>query len=172
MATEKKVKQVAELKDHFENSSAVVLTEYRGLSVKQMKDLRVKLGADVTYTVAKNTLIKIAAKSANVGLDELALKNSTAIAFVKGSDPVTPAKVLRDFAKGAEALVIKGGYFDGAPLTAEDVSKLANLESREVLLSKVAGSVKAGIAKAAFVAKAPLSKAVRTTEALKAKKEA
>ncbi|MDR2508927.1 MAG: 50S ribosomal protein L10 [Candidatus Ancillula sp.] len=173
MATEKKIQQVGELKELFENSSAVLLTEYRGLTVAQIKDLRVKLGENVTYHVAKNTLVKIAAKSAGVDyIDESQLAGPTALAFVNGDDPVTPAKVLRDFAKEADALVIKGGIFDGAALDAEGVIKLASLESREVLLAKVAGAVKAGIAKAAYVLQAPASKTVRTIDALKAKKEA
>jgi large subunit ribosomal protein L10 len=173
MATDRKIAQVAELKELFGSSTAVVLTEYRGLTVAEIKDLRVKLGENVTYAVAKNTLVKIAAKAAGVdALDESALKGPTALAFVQGDDPVTPAKVLKDFAKQAEALVIKGGYFDGQTLSAEDVNKLASLESREVLLAKVAGSVKAGIAKAAYVLQAPASKAVRTIDALKTKKEA
>lgn len=173
MATERKISQVAELKELFESSSAVFLTEYRGLTVKGIKDLRVKLGSDVKYYVAKNTLAKIAAKAANIDyIDESILTGPTALTFVKGDDPVTPAKVLRDFAKDNTQLVIKGGIFDGAALSSEDVIKLASLESREVLLAKVAGSVKAGIAKAAYVLQAPASKAVLTIDALKAKKEA
>ncbi|GHT82325.1 50S ribosomal protein L10 [Actinomycetota bacterium] len=171
MATEKKIQQVAELKTLFEGSSAVFLTEYRGLTVAQIKDLRVKLGSDVQYHVAKNTLVEIAAKAAGVDyLDTTLLSGPTALAFVKGDDPVTPAKVLRDFAKANEVLVIKGGTFDGAALTQEQVIQLASLESREVLLAKVAGAVKAGISKAAYVVNAPASKAVRTIDALKAKK--
>jgi large subunit ribosomal protein L10 len=173
MATERKVQQVAELKDLFSNSSAVFLTEYRGLTVSEIKDLRVKLGRDVHYFVAKNTLAKIAAKSAGIDyIDESLLAGPTALAFISGDDPVSPAKVLRDFAKDNENLIVKGGIYDGAALSAEDVIKFASLESREVLLSKVAGSVKAGIAKAAYVVSAPASKAVRTIDALKAKKEA
>jgi large subunit ribosomal protein L10 len=171
MATEKKIQQVAELKELFSSSSAVFLTEYHGLTVAQIKDLRVKLGADVHYHVAKNTLAKIAAKAAGVDyLDESLLSGPTAFCFATGDDVVAPAKVLKGFAKEHDVLKIKGGIFDGASLDAEQVITLASLESREVLLAKVAGSVKAGIAKAAYVLQAPASKAVRTIDALKEKK--
>jgi large subunit ribosomal protein L10 len=173
MATEKKVQQVAELKQLFESAQTVVMTEYRTLTVAQMKDLRVKLGENVQYHVAKNTLVKIAAKAAGIDyIDESLLAGPTALAFVQSDDPVGPAKILRDFAKENEALVIKGAIFDGVALDKDGVIKLASLESREVLLAKVAGSVKAGIAKAAYVLQAPASKTIRTIDALKAKKEA
>ncbi|MDR1447478.1 MAG: 50S ribosomal protein L10 [Candidatus Ancillula sp.] len=172
MATERKIQQVAELKQLFETSDAVVLTKYHGLTVAQIKDLRVKLGTDVKYVVAKNTLVEIAAKAAGVDtLDSSLLSGSTAIAFVTG-DVVACAKTLRDFAKDFEVLEAKGGVYEGEAITAEDIKKIAGLESREVLLAKVAGSVKAGIAKAAYVLQAPASKTVRTVEALRAKKEA
>ncbi|MDR2082928.1 MAG: 50S ribosomal protein L10 [Candidatus Ancillula trichonymphae] len=171
MATERKIQQVAELKQLFEVSDAVVLTRYHGLTVAQIKDLRTKLGTDVRYVVAKNTLVKIAAKAAGVEvLDESLLSGSTAIAFVTG-DVVACAKTLRDFAKDFEVLEAKGGVYEGGAITAEDIKKIASLESREVLLAKVTGSVKAGIAKAAYVLQAPASKTVRTVEALRAKKE-
>lgn len=161
---------VAELTKNFEDSTAVLLTEYRGLTVAELKELRNSIRQDAEYAVVKNTLTKIAARNAGVeGLDD-DLKGPSAIAFVHG-DPVAVAKGLRAFAKAHPLLVIKGGYFDGAPLTAEEVNKLADLESREVLLAKVAGVLKASLTKAAYVFNAPLSKAVRTVDALREKQE-
>ena len=161
---------VAELTKHFEDSTAVLLTEYRGLTVAQLKELRNNIRQDAEYAVVKNTLTKIAAQRAGVeGLDD-ELKGPSAIAFVHG-DPVAVAKGLRAFAKANPLLVIKGGYFDGAALTAEEVSKLADLESREVLLAKLAGAMKASLTKAAYVFNALPSKAVRTVDALREKQE-
>lgn len=161
---------VAELTKNFEDSTAVLLTEYRGLTVKQLKELRTSIRQDAEYAVVKNTLTKIAAKNAGVeGLDD-DLKGPSAIAFVHG-DPVAVAKGLRAFAKAHPLLVIKGGYFDGASLSAEEVNKLADLESREVLLAKLAGAMKASLTKAAYLFNAPLSKAVRTVDALREKQE-
>lgn len=159
---------VAELQKNFEDSTAVVLTEYRGLTVAQLKELRNSIRQDAEYAVVKNTLTKIAAANAGVtGLDD-ELNGPSAIAFVHG-DPVAVAKGLRAFAKAHPLLVIKGGYFDGAPLTAEEVNKLADLESREVLLAKLAGAMKASMSKAAALFQAPLSKTVRTVDALRDK---
>ncbi|WP_110589731.1 50S ribosomal protein L10 [Microbacterium suaedae] len=161
---------VAELADKFESSTAVLLTEYRGLTVAELKELRDSIRQDAEYAVVKNTLTKIAAGNAGVtGLDD-DLQGPSAIAFVHG-DPVAVAKGLRTFAKAHPLLVIKGGYFDGAPLTADEVNKLADLESREVLLSKVAGMMKASMSKAAAVFQALPSKTVRTVEALREKQE-
>jgi large subunit ribosomal protein L10 len=161
---------VAELTKNFESSTAVLLTEYRGLTVAQLKQLRNDIRQDAEYAVVKNTLTKIAARNAGVeGLDD-ELKGPSAIAFVHG-DPVAVAKGLRAFAKAHPLLVIKGGYFDGASLTAEEVGKLADLESREVLLAKLAGAMKASLTKAAYLFNAPLSKAVRTVDALREKQE-
>ena len=171
MARADKAAAVAEITEEFRASSAAVLTEYRGLSVGQLKELRRSLGADTTYAVVKNTLSKIAAKDAGVeGFEDL-LVGPTAIAFIKG-DPVTAAKGLDTFAKENPLLVIKGGVLDGKVLTADDVKKLAKLESREVLLSKVAGAANAAMAKAAALFQAPLSQAARTVDALRAKVEA
>src|SRR5690606_17514418 len=152
---------VAELTNKFESSTAVLLTEYRGLTVAELKELRDSIRQDAEYAVAKNTLTKLAAAKAGVeGLDDN-LKGPSALAFVHG-DPVAVAKGLRAFAKAHPLLVIKGGYFDGAPLSAEEVNKLADLESREVLLAKVAGMMKASMSKAAAVFQALPSKTVRT----------
>ena len=161
---------VAELTKNFESSTAVLLSEYRGLTVAQLKQLRNDIRQDAEYAVVKNTLTKIAAKNAGVeGLDD-ELKGPSAIAFVHG-DPVAVAKGLRAFAKANPQLVVKGGYFDGAALTADEVNKLADLESREVLLAKLAGAMKASLTKAAYVFQALPSKAVRTVDALREKQD-
>jgi large subunit ribosomal protein L10 len=169
MARPDKAAAVAELTDRFRESSAVVLTEYRGLSVKQLKTLRTALRGNATYAVVKNTLSAIAAKQAGVeGLDDQ-LAGPSAIAFVTG-DPVAVAKGLRDFAKANPQLVVKGGVLDGRVLTAADVTKLADLESREVLLAKAAGAFKAKLYQAAYLFTAPAGQAVRTIDALREKR--
>ena len=171
MARPDKATAVAELADRFKSSSATVLTEYRGLSVAQLKELRRSLGEGTTYAVVKNTLTKIAAKEAGIeGIDDL-LVGPSALAFVDG-DIVDAAKSLKTFAKENPALVIKGGYIDGTAVSAEDVSKLAELESREVLLAKLAGAMNASLSQAVSLFAAPLSQAARTVDALRAKVEA
>ncbi len=168
MARSDKAAAVAELKDAFGTSAAAVLTEYRGLTVKDLKALRRSLGEDATYAIAKNTLTTIAAREAGIeGLDEQ-LTGPTAIAFIRG-DVATVAKGLRDFAKANPLLVIKGGVMDGRVLDAEAVKKLADLESREVLLAKLAGGLKANLTKAAVVFNALPSKAARGLGALQEK---
>ena len=161
---------VAELEGLFESSSAVLLTEYRGLTVAQLKTLRKSISEHATYAVVKNTLTKIAANKAGISSFDDELAGPSAIAFVHG-DPVAVAKSLREFTKANPLLVVKGGYFDGKPLTAEEVGKLADLESREVLLGKLAGAFKASLFGAAYLFNAPLSKAVRTVDALREKQE-
>jgi large subunit ribosomal protein L10 len=165
-----KASAVAELTDKFRNSTATVLTEYRGLTVKQLTELRRSLGNETKYSVSKNTLAKRAATDAGIeGLDAL-FTGPTALAFVSG-DPVEAAKSLRAFAKANPVLVIKGGVFEGKPLTADEVNKLADLESREVLLAKLAGAMKGNLSKAAATFQAPLSQAVRLVDALRAERE-
>jgi len=161
---------VAELTEQFQSSTAVLLTEYRGLSVAKLRELRRSISADASYAVVKNTLSKIAANNAGITAFDDELVGPSAIAFVHG-DPVAVAKGLRDFAKANPLLVVKGGYFDGNALTAEEVGKLADLESREVLLAKLAGAFKASLFGAAYLFNAPLSKAVRTVDALREKQE-
>ena len=161
---------VTELTDLFQSSTAVLLTEYRGLTVGQLKTLRRNISEHATYAVVKNTLTKIAANNAGISSFDEELAGPSAIAFVHG-DPVAVAKSLRDFAKANPLLVVKGGYFDGNALTAEEVGKLADLESREVLLAKLAGAFKASLFGAAYLFNAPLSKAVRTVDALREKQE-
>ncbi|ERK71880.1 50S ribosomal protein L10 [Leifsonia aquatica] len=161
---------VAELENLFTSSTAVLLTEYRGLTVAQLKKLRTSISEHATYAVVKNTLTKIAANKAGISSFDDELAGPSAIAFVHG-DPVAVAKALRDFTKANPLLVVKGGYFDGNPLTAEEVGKLADLESREVLLAKLAGAFKASLFGAAYLFNAPLSQAVRTVDALREKQE-
>jgi large subunit ribosomal protein L10 len=161
---------VTELTEHFRGSGATVLTEYRGLTVAQLTQLRRTLGRESTYTVAKNTLAKRAATDAGIeGLDEL-FTGPTALTFVSG-DVVEAAKGLRDFAKAHPQLVIKGGVFEGKAITASEVTRLADLESREVLLAKLAGAMKGNLSKAAALFQAPLSKTARLAAALQDKRE-
>ena len=168
MARPDKAAAVAQLKDDFSNSAAVVLTEYRGLTVKHMKDLRRSLGEDASYAVAKNTLALIAAKEAGVeGLDEQ-LSGPTALAFIKG-DVAQVEKGLRDFAKANPLLVIKSGVLEGKILDADQVKKLADLESREVLLAKLAGAMKASLSTAVGTFAAPLTQAAQLFGALESK---
>ncbi|MBM7770378.1 large subunit ribosomal protein L10 [Actinokineospora baliensis] len=171
MAKSEKVGAVAEIADKFRTSSATVVTEYTGLSVAQLTTLRRALGTGTTYRVAKNTLVKRAAADAGVeGLDNLFV-GPTAIAFVEG-EPVDAAKAIRDFAKDNKGLVIKGGYMEGRPLTVEEVAQIADLDSREVLLAKLAGAMKGNLAKAAGLFNAPASQVARLAAALQEKKAA
>ena len=148
MAKADKATAVADIAEQFKEATATVVTEYRGLTVANLAELRRSLGDSATYTVAKNTLVKRAAADAGIeGLDEL-FAGPTAIAFVKG-EAVDAAKAIKTFAKDHKALVIKGGYMDGRPLTVAEVERIADLESREVLLAKLAGAMKANLSKAA-----------------------
>jgi len=160
MASADKTAAVAEIVDDFRTANATVLTEYRGLSATLLKQLRRSLGVKNKYSVVKNTLTKIAAKEAGVDLDPAMLAGPSAVAFIKG-DPIDAAKALRDFAKENPLLIIKGGIFDGKAVTTAEIMQLANLESREVLLAKIAGAMKAS-----------MSKAARTFDALRIKMEA
>jgi len=159
MARPDKVTAVAELTEDFRTATATVLTEYRGLSVTSMKKLRRNLGADTKYSVVKNTLTKIAAKEAGFDVPAELLTGPSALAFIKG-DPIVAAKSLRDFAKENPFLVIKGGIFEGKAVSAAEIYKLADLESREVLLAKLAGAMKA-----------ILANAIRSVDALRIKRE-
>ena len=150
MARPDKTAAVAELTEDFRTATATVLTEYRGLTVTSMKKLRRALGADTKYSVVKNTLTKIAAKDAGVDLSADLLAGPSAIAFIKG-DPIAAAKSMRDFAKENPLLIIKGGIYEGKAITPKELMELANLESREVLLAKLAGAMKGSLAKAARV---------------------
>jgi large subunit ribosomal protein L10 len=170
MARPDKVDAVADIADQFRNATAAVVTEYRGLSMTQLTNLRRGLGATSTYRVAKNTLMSRAARDAGVeGLEQLFV-GPTAVAFVHG-EPVLAAKALRDFARENTALVIKGGYLDGRALTVAEVTQLADLESREVLLAKLAGAMKANLGKAARLFAEPASQVARLAAALRDKRQ-
>lgn len=160
MARPDKAAAVAELTEDFKSADAIALTEYRGLTVGAMKTLRRSLGMETKYAVVKNTLTKIAAKNAGVEIDESLLKGPSAVAFIKG-DSIAAAKAFKEFQKENPLLVIKGGIFDGKAVTTAEIMKLADLESREVLLAKLAGAMKGTMAKAA-----------RTFDALRIKLEA
>ncbi|WP_131735755.1 50S ribosomal protein L10 [Actinomadura roseirufa] len=172
MAKAEKAAAIAELKTEFESSTGAVLTEYRGLTVAQLKELRTNLGENARFAVVKNTLTKRAADEA--GVDERfreLLEGPSAIAFVRG-DVVEAAKGLRDFAKANPLLVIKGGFIDGQSMDAAEVTKLADLESREVLLAKLAGAMKGTMANAAGLFNALPTQAAQLVEALRVKREA
>lgn len=170
MATPAKQAVIAELTERFQESGAAVLTEYRGLSVKQLSGLRDSLRANGTFAVVKNTLTQRAAQEAGVSAFDGQFSGPSAIAFITG-DPVEAAKSLRDFAKANPLLVIKAGVLDGRALSAEDITKLADLESREVLLSKLAGAMNASLSQAVSLFAAPLSQTARLVEAWRAKVE-
>ena len=172
MARADKDAAIAELKNEFESSNGAVLTEYRGLSVAQVQELRGNLGETARFRVVKNTLTKRAANEA--GLDEQfhdLLVGPSAIAFVRG-DVVEAAKGLRDFAKANPPLVIKGGFIDGKAMSAAEVTKLADLESRDVLLAKLAGAMKGSLSNAAALFNALPTQTAQLAEALRAKREA
>jgi len=171
MAQADKATAVADIAEQFKSSTATVITEYRGLTVANLAELRRSLSGSATYSVAKNTLIKRAASEAGVeGLDELFV-GPTAIAFVSG-EAVDAAKAIKKFAKDHKALVIKGGYMDGRALTVAEVERIADLESREVLLAKLAGAMKANLSKAAALFNAPASQVARLAAALQEKRAA
>ena len=169
MPTTEKTDTVAEIAERLTSSNAALITEYRGLTVKQISDLRRALGRETRYAVVKNTLTKRAAADAGVAIDDALLTGPTAIAFV-GGDAVIAAKGLRDFARANPVLVIKGGVLDGKALTAAEVARIADLESREVLLAKLAGAMKALPTRAAGLFQAPLAQMARLAKALEEKK--
>jgi large subunit ribosomal protein L10 len=160
MARPDKAAAVAELTEDFKSATATYLTEYRGLTVTSMKALRRSLGPDTKYSVVKNTLTKIAAKNAGVEIADDLLAGPSALAFIKG-DAIDAARNMKNFQKENPLLVIKGGIYEGKFVTAAEIMKLADLESREVLLAKLAGAMKGSLAKAA-----------RTFDALRIKLEA
>jgi len=171
MPTQAKAAVIEEITERFQKSSAAVLTEYRGLTVSQLTQLRRSLGEGSSYAVVKNTLTKRAA--AEVGFSDLAplLNGPTAIAFIEG-DPVNAAKAIRDFARAHPLLVVKGGVVDGRTVDAREVTRLADVEPREVLLAKLAGAMKGNLTKAAGLFQAPLSQVARLAAALQEKKPA
>jgi len=169
VANQEKTAAVAEIAERFQGSSAAVLTEYRGLTMAQLTQLRRSLGGDTTYAVVKNTLTKRAAAEAGFPVADELLTGPTAIAFIKG-DPVEAAKGLRDFSRTNPLLVIKGGVLDGKVLSPAEIRQLADVEPREVLLSKLAGAMNGSLAKAAGLFQAPLSQIARLAAALQEKK--
>jgi large subunit ribosomal protein L10 len=171
MANQEKTAAVAEITERFQGSSAAVLTEYRGLTMAQLTQLRRSLGQNTSYAVVKNTLTKRAAAEAGVTVPDELLAGPTAIAFITG-DPVEAAKGLRDFSRANPLLVIKGGVLDGKALSPEDVRRLADVEPREVLLAKMAGAMQGSLSKAAGLFQAPLSQVARLAAALQEKKGA
>jgi large subunit ribosomal protein L10 len=170
MPNAEKVAEVAELTERFRDSSGAVLTEYRGLTVAQLADLRKSLGGNATFAVVKNTLTKIAVTEAGL-TEQLSslLVGPSAVAFVDG-DVVEAAKGLRDFAKANPLLVIKGGVLDGKAITSAEIIKLADLEPREVLLAKLAGAMKASLAGAAATFNALPVQMAQLAEALRAQR--
>ena len=171
MAKPEKAAAIAELTNKFRNSGAAVLTEYRGLTVAQLTTLRSSIREHATYAVVKNTLTEIAAKEAGVTAFDGQLSGPSAIAFITG-DPVGAAKGLRDFAKANPLLVIKAGVLDGKALSPAEINKLADLESREVLLAKLAGAMQASLTNAVSLFAAPLSQTARVIDALRVKRAA
>ena len=172
MANPHKTAVIEDLTGKFRDSSGAVLTEYRGLTVAQMSELRGALKGNATFAVTKNTLAKVAATEAGIG-DEVStmLSGPSAIAFIDG-DIAQAAKGLTDFAKANPLLVIKGGVLDGKVLTAAEVGKLADLEPREVLLAKLAGAMKASMSNAAATFNALPTQLALLADALRAKLEA
>ncbi|MBF4552834.1 50S ribosomal protein L10 [Corynebacterium suicordis] len=170
MSNPKNTASLAELKARFEQADSAVLTEYRGLTVAETTTLRRALGADVTYSVAKNTMIKLAAKEAGVEFDDSLLTGPTAIAFIQG-EAVDVAKAMKDFGKDHQNFVIKGGYMDGAALSAAQVEAIAELDNRETTLAKLAGAMQGSLAKAAGLFNAPASQVARLAVALQEKKD-
>jgi large subunit ribosomal protein L10 len=169
VANQEKTAAVAEITERFQGASAAVLTEYRGLTMAQLTQLRRSLGSETTYAVVKNTLTKRAASEAGFPVPEELLTGPTAIAFISG-DPVEAAKGLRDFSRTHPLLVIKGGVLEGRALSPEEVRQLADVEPREVLLAKMAGALQGSLSKAAGLFQAPLSQVARLAAALQEKK--
>jgi large subunit ribosomal protein L10 len=165
------VAEVEAIKGRFDAAVAAVLTEYRGLTVSELGDLRKALrGSSTEYKVLKNTLASIAVRAQ--GHDDLVqyLEGPTAVAFVKG-DPVQAAKDLTDFARSHPALIVKGGLVEGRVLPADEVRRLATLESRDVLLAMVAGLLQAQLQQAVNLFAAPLRQVATMTAALRDKRE-
>jgi large subunit ribosomal protein L10 len=169
MPTPTKVAKVQELKEQLTESSASLISDYRGITVKDVTELRAALReAEATFTVVKNTLTKLAAVEAGLAELEAILEGPTAITFVKG-DVVIAAKRLADAAKRIPSLEIKGGVMEGRVISADQARQLATLESRDVLLAKMAGMAKASMSKAAYAFNALQSKFLSLLEAYKEK---
>ncbi len=144
-----KVAVVDEVRERFESSNAALLTEYRGLDVAAISELRRALrAAGGDYKIYKNSLVRFAARDLDLELEQL-LTGPTAIAFVtekpdgSAADAVDVAKALKDFGRGNPSLVVKGGLLGKRPLSADEATALADVEPREVLLAKLAGAIAA-----------------------------
>ncbi|MGH2594761.1 MAG: 50S ribosomal protein L10 [Actinomycetota bacterium] len=169
MPRAEKVERVGELKAQIEGSDALLLTEYRGLTVSDITELRRSLAeGGARFAVVKNTLMRRAAAAASIEELESLLDGPTAVAFVSG-DPVAAAKKVVDAARKFPTLVLKGGFMDGQVLSAEEAKGLADLESREVMLSKVAGMLKSEMSRAAAMFVAAQSRFLSLLEAYKEK---
>lgn len=168
MPSQEKVEQVARLKGRISSSQALLLAEYRGLSVKDATELRRTLGDDTRFSVVKNTLMKRAAGEAGVGELERLLEGPTAVAFVAG-DPVAAAKRVVEAAKRFPALALKGAFMEGRVLGADEARGLAELESRDVMLSRLAGAFKADMSRAAGMFQALQGRFLSLLEAYKEK---
>jgi large subunit ribosomal protein L10 len=168
MPNANKVERVAALRERIQGANALLLAEYRGLSVHDATELRRSLSEQAGFSIVKNTLFQRAAADAGVAELEALLDGPTAVAFVQG-DVVTTAKKVVDAAKRFPALVLKGGYLDGKILSAAEAQALATLDSREVLLSKVAGMMKAEMSRAASMFEAVQGRFLGVLEALKDK---
>ena len=171
MVRENKVEAVKNLENLFKNANALVMAEYRGLSVSQQTKLRRELKkAGASFNVVKMTLAKRAAE--NIGLESLSehFTGPTGITVIE-SDPVEAAKVLKNFAKDNEAFVVKGGLMNSEPLTVDQINVLANIEPRDVLLAKIAGGFNAPLVKLAMGTKAIINKAGYAFSALLEKKD-
>jgi len=168
MPNAEKIEKVAALKERIEGADALLLAEYRGISVHDATELRRSLSEQARFAIVKNTLFQRAAADAGVAELEALLDGPTAVAFVQG-DVVATAKKVVDAAKRFPALVLKGGYLDGKVLSAAEAQALATLESREVMLSKVAGLMKAETARAASMFQAIQGRFLGVLESYKTK---
>ncbi len=170
MPNNKNIEQVKELKETFSKAKAIYFTEYHGLNVGDITKLRSEFfKADVEYKVAKNTLIKLAAEQNKVsGLDEV-LIGSTAIA-IAFNEPVAPAKVIKEFTKDNDLPTVKGILFDGEFLPGEEFNKLADMPSKEELLSQLVAMLNSPLQKLASTLIAPMQNAVSVLNNLKEKK--
>lgn len=167
-----KVAAVADVRERLDEATATVLTEYRGLSVDDLAELRARLrGTDATYRIVKNTLTRLAARDAGLDIPDDVLVGPTAVTFCAG-DPVAVAKVLRAFSREHPQLVIKGGVLEGRVIDAAETTKLADLESREELLARLAGTMQTLIAQPARLAQANLTKFAQLLAALQDKRAA
>ncbi len=167
MPSEAKVERVKGLSERLSAAEAALLTDYRGLTVQEADELRTALaGADARFSVVKNSLSRLAMKEAGMeGLADL-IDGPTAIAFVHG-DPVAAAKALVDAARRFPVLDVRGGFAEGRVLSAEEIHEYAALESREVMLARIAGLGKMEMARALFMMKALQVKFVRLMQALR-----